>query len=113
MIVTIPIGFGNGFARQLESPHVLIHGCRYPVVGTISMNLITVNVTYPVDKQGKRLENHSKINIECGDEVVVFGAQGHDEITCEDIASNMKEIAAIFAQTVGCMNHNNRIYIDE
>ncbi|TVR12598.1 MAG: alanine racemase [Balneolaceae bacterium] len=68
-IATVPIGYTHGFGRNLtNSGYVLIHGERCGVVGLVNMNMITVNVS--------NLEN-----VKIGDEVVLIGRQGDDEIT--------------------------------
>lgn len=69
LIATVPIGYTHGFGRNLTNTgYVLINGFRCGVVGIVNMNMITVNVTH-LD-QVKR-----------GDEVVLIGRQGDDEIT--------------------------------
>jgi len=68
-IATIPIGYTHGFGRNLTNAgYVLIRGVRAGVVGLVNMNMITVNVTH--------IEGVQK-----GDEVVLIGKQGNDEIT--------------------------------
>lgn len=68
-IATVPIGYTHGFGRNLTNAgYVLIHGTRAGVVGLVNMNMITINVTH--------IEGAKK-----GDEVVLIGGQGDDEIT--------------------------------
>ena len=44
-IAVIGIGYGDGFPRHAVSgTPILIHGVEYPLVGTVSMDLITVNI---------------------------------------------------------------------
>ncbi|MEE4176327.1 MAG: alanine racemase [Bacteroides sp.] len=62
-IAVIPVGYSNGFSRSLSNTgRVLIRGRRVPVIGTVTMNTMTVNVT---DVPG----------VEQGDEVVMIGRQ--------------------------------------
>ncbi len=62
-IAIIPVGYANGFSRSLSNMgRVLIRGKRVPVIGTVTMNTMTVNVT---DVPG----------VEKGDEVVIIGKQ--------------------------------------
>lgn len=62
-IAVIPVGYSNGFSRSLSNTgRVLIHGRRVPVIGPVTMNTMTVNVT---DVPG----------VEKGDEVVMIGRQ--------------------------------------
>ena len=62
-IAIIPVGYANGFSRSLSNMgRVLIRGKRVPVIGTVTMNTISVNVT-------------DIPNIQIGDEVVLVGKQ--------------------------------------
>jgi alanine racemase len=72
-IVTVPVGYGDGYFRALSNAaHVIIRGQRYPVVGRVCMDQIMVN-----------LEWGSAYN---GDEVILIGAEGDEAVTCEDLA---------------------------
>jgi alanine racemase len=72
-IVTIPIGYGDGYSRRLSNKgSVLIRGEEFPIVGTICMDQFMVDVG---DKE-----------IRVGDEVVLIGKQGNLEITTQKIA---------------------------
>ena len=71
--VTVPVGYGDGYFRSMShKAEVLLRGKRYPVVGTISMDQIVVNI-----------ENDSAYN---GDEVILFGGDGKNKITVEELA---------------------------
>ncbi|MCX6175034.1 MAG: alanine racemase [Ignavibacteriales bacterium] len=71
--VTIPLGYGDGYLRSMtHKAEVLIRGKRYPVVGSISMDQIVVNI-----------ENDSAFN---GDEVILIGQDGSNKITVEELA---------------------------
>ena len=68
-VAVLPIGYGDGYRRGLsDSAEVLIRGRRRPVVGTVSMDNITVDVGPDADVQR-------------GDEAVLIGAQGDERIT--------------------------------
>jgi alanine racemase len=68
-IATIPVGYGHGYSRSLSNlGRVLINGKRCMVIGTVNMNMLTVNVT--------DLEILKK-----GDEVVLIGSQGDISIS--------------------------------
>lgn len=72
-IVTISIGYGDGYRRDLSNKgHVLIRGKKYPIVGTICMDQFMVDV--------------GQDDIFVGDEVVLIGKQGNEEITLQEIA---------------------------
>ncbi len=76
----LPIGYGDGVRRALGNrAEVLVAGRRYPVVGTISMDNITIDL-------GPETE------IEPGAEVVLIGAQGEESIRAEQIAAQLQTI---------------------
>ncbi len=71
--VTVPVGYGDGYFRNMfEKAHVLLNGKRYPVIGSISMDQIVVNI-----------ESDSAYN---GDEVILLGSDGTNLIACEELA---------------------------
>ncbi|MHC4504324.1 MAG: alanine racemase [Planctomycetota bacterium] len=73
-IATVAVGYGDGYARAYGSDgSVLLRGSRVPVVGRISMDSTTVDVTRV---PGAAL----------GDEVVLLGRQGNEEIRAEELA---------------------------
>jgi alanine racemase len=74
LIATIPVGYADGYSRLLSNKgQVLIRGQRAPVVGTICMDHLMVDVTRI---PGVRLH----------DEVVLYGRQSGEEITVEETA---------------------------
>ncbi len=80
-IATIAIGYADGYNRLLSNTgDVLIRGRRAPVVGRVSMDLVTVDVT--------ELEG-----VSVGDEVVLLGRQGDEEISAEEIAGRLGTIS--------------------
>lgn len=80
-IAVLPVGYDDGYLRCLSNKaQVLLGGRRAPVVGRISMNLTLVDVTgLPA--------------VQVGDEAVVLGRQGEEEITADDIAGWMDTIS--------------------
>jgi len=67
-VATVPVGYGDGYPRQFSNKaHVLIRGKRYPIVGTVCMDQFMVNL------------GHDRHDI--GEEVVLWGKQGSEEIT--------------------------------
>lgn len=72
-IVTVPIGYGDGYRRELSNKgSVLIRGKRYPIVGNICMDQLMVNI--------------GQDEAYVGEEVVLIGKQGNEEITIEEMA---------------------------
>jgi alanine racemase len=73
-VVTIPMGYGDGFPRSLSSRgEVLVRGQRHPIVGRICMDQFMVDL----GPQGTAYNE---------DAVVLIGGQGDQAITCEDVA---------------------------
>jgi alanine racemase len=73
-IATLPVGYADGYHRLLSNRgEVLIKGNRAPVAGTVCMDLTMVDVT---DIAG----------VQPGDEVVLLGRQGDQEITADELA---------------------------
>ncbi|PCJ50305.1 MAG: alanine racemase [Gammaproteobacteria bacterium] len=90
-LANIPIGKVNGIPRDLKQ--VLIGGKRYPTVGNMSMNTTMVDITNGWKK------------IVLGEEVVIFGKQGHDEIRVEEHwLGSISDIHSFMGQ----LNHNVR-----
>jgi alanine racemase len=73
-MVTIPIGYGDGFPRALSSRgEVLVRGQRRPIAGRICMDQFMADL----GPQGTAYNE---------DEVVLIGHQGGQAIRCEDVA---------------------------
>ncbi|TAN37593.1 MAG: alanine racemase [Verrucomicrobia bacterium] len=80
-IATLALGYDDGYLRALSNKgHVLIRGRRCPVVGRVSMNWITVDCG---PESGVRV----------GDEVVLLGRQGAEEIWADELAGLCGTIA--------------------
>jgi alanine racemase len=72
-VVTLPVGYGDGYARAMSGrAEVIVHGRRYPVVGRICMDQVMVSIG-----------RDSAYN---GDEVVLLGEQGDAAISIEEMA---------------------------
>ncbi len=80
-IATIPVGYGDGYAFILSNQgEALVRGRRAPVVGRISMDMCTIDVTHIPD-------------CAVGDEVVLLGKQGKEYISANEIAQKAKTIS--------------------
>ncbi len=80
-IATIPVGYGDGYGRILSNQgEALIRGKRCPIVGRISMDMCTADVTGVADCR-------------IGDEVVLLGRQGDETISADDIAAKEQTIS--------------------
>lgn len=73
-VATLPLGYGDGYLRALSNKaDVLIKGKRCRVLGNITMDMMMVDIT-----------EVSPVNV--GEEVVVVGKQGSEEITLNELA---------------------------
>jgi alanine racemase len=73
-IVTIPVGYGDGFRRALSNcGSVIIRGKKYPIVGNICMDQCMADIG-----QGEAY---------VGDEVTLIGRQGNEEISLDEMAT--------------------------
>jgi alanine racemase len=80
LIATLPMGYADGLHRNLSNNmDVLIKGKRAPQVGTICMDMILIDVSEVPD-------------VQMGDEVVIFGKQGEEEISIEELAKKSNTI---------------------
>ena len=80
-LAVLPFGYGDGWRRALSNnADVLIGGRRYPVVGTVSMDNLTVDLG--PDPPGEMWE----------EEAILIGAQGAERITAEEVASRLGTI---------------------
>lgn len=73
-IGTLPLGYHDGLPWRVHGKgHVLVGGRRAPILGRVSMDYTTIDLT---DLSGTRV----------GDEVVVIGSSGTERITALDVA---------------------------
>ena len=76
----IPLGYGDGVRRALtNNADVLVGGRRHPLVGTVSMDNVTIDLGPETD-------------VSPGDEAVLIGRQGEEEILAEEIARRLDTI---------------------
>ncbi len=80
LMALLPIGYADGYSRALSNCwHVLIKGKKAPIVGRISMDQTVADITDIKD-------------VEVGDEAVLIGKQGKEEITADSIAKQLGTI---------------------
>jgi alanine racemase len=73
-VALLAVGYADGLDRHLGNHFsLLVRGRRAPVVGRISMDLATLDVT--------KIEG-----VETGDEVMILGSQGSETISASDHA---------------------------
>ena len=79
-IASVPVGYADGYNRLLSSHgHMLVRGRRAPIVGRVCMDHTMLDVGHIPD-----------VNLE--DEVVIFGRQGDESITVDEIAASLNTI---------------------
>jgi alanine racemase len=89
LIGVLPVGYADGYRRGLQhGGEVLVRGRRAPVVGAVSMDLTTIDVT---DIAGASV----------GDEVILWGESGGDTISVNDVARLAQTISYEMLCTVG------------
>ena len=81
-IAVLPIGYGDGWRRGLSNnADVLIGGHRHPLVGTVSMDSITVDLGAEDGVESLR-----------GERAILIGIQGNERITAEEVARRLDTI---------------------
>ncbi len=79
-VATVPIGYGDGWRRALSNDcDVLVGGRRHPLVGTISMDNVTVDLGPETD-------------VRVGEPAVLIGRQGEERILAEEVARRLGTI---------------------
>lgn len=73
-VATLPIGYGDGYLRALSNKaDVLIKGQRCRVLGNVTMDMMMVDITHIAP-------------VSVGEEVVLVGKQGEQEISLAELA---------------------------
>ena len=81
LIATLPIGYGDGLDRNLSNNFdVLVRGRRCPQVGRITMDQTLIDVT------------QLRGQVVLGDEAVIIGRQGEEEVTADELAHKLGTI---------------------
>jgi alanine racemase len=79
-IATVAVGYADGLNRLLSSRgQMLVHGKRVPIIGRVCMDLTMLDVG-------------SIENVQIGDEVVIFGRQGDETLTVDEMAASLNTI---------------------
>jgi len=88
-VATVPAGYADGVPRELSlrGGEVLVRGRRFPIAGTVTMDQLMVDV--------------GDAAVEVGDEVVLLGRQGDDEITAQEWADHMDTIGYTIVCGIG------------
>jgi alanine racemase len=80
-VATIPVGYGDGYPFILSNQgEALVRGRRVPIIGRVSMDMCTLDVTHIPD-------------CAVGDEVVLLGKQESEYISANEIAAKARTIS--------------------
>ena len=80
VIATVPVGYAHGYVRALSNKaELLVRGFRAPVAGLITMEDLMCDVT-------------GIPGVQIGDEVVLIGRQGREQVTAEELARHARTI---------------------
>jgi len=78
-VAVVPAGYADGVDTRLSNRgFALVRGRRAPIVGSVCMDMIMLDVT--------------GFGVQTGDEVVLIGSQGGDEITAREVAATIGTI---------------------
>jgi alanine racemase len=79
-VATVPVGYADGVPRALSASggEVLLRGRRHPIAGTVTMDQLMVDV--------------GDAPVEVGDEVVLLGRDGDEEVTADEWAERVGTI---------------------
>jgi len=92
-IATLPVGYADGYPWLLSNKgEILIRGQRAPIIGRICMDLCMIDVTHIP-------------GVQIGDEVVLWGKQGSEMISAEEVA---QKIGSIVYEVI-CMVDKERV----
>jgi Alr-MurF fusion protein len=99
-IATIPVGYADGIRRSLSNGvgSFLVRGQRAPVVGRVCMDMLMLDVTHIPEAQA-------------GDEVVLIGRQGKDQVTVAELARLCQTIP--YEILTGISQRVRRVYVRE
>ena len=87
-IAVLPVGYADGLRRSPQTwREVLVRGKRAPLVGRVSMEKTTINVTHIP-------------NARAGDEVALMGRQGDEEIGADEIAGWLGTVSYELVTTI-------------
>lgn len=97
-IATIPVGYADGFNRRLSNRgSALVHGRRVPIVGRVCMDQTMLDVT-------------EAMPVSVGDEVVLYGRQGDEAISVDEVARLLDTISYEVTCAVG--RRVPRVYLE-
>jgi alanine racemase len=98
-VAAVAAGYGHGLTRLLSNNgDLLVRGTRAPIVGMVTMDVTLIDVT-------------AIPQVAVGDEVVIFGRQGGNEITVYEVAERCGTIS--YEITCGIGKRVPRVYVED
>lgn len=97
-IGVLPIGYGDGFPRVRNAGFALLHGHRAPIVGSVAMDALMVDLT-------------ELPSVQLGDEAVLMGRQGGEDISAHEVARLKNSVS--YDVLAGWRARLPRVYLDE
>jgi alanine racemase len=98
LLATLPLGYSDGCPPQgIEEAEVLIRGQRWPLIAAVTANHSTVDVTGADEMM-------------IGDEVVLFGSQGGEELSIGKVAARAG--SSVYKVAIGMNPLLPRVHID-
>lgn len=100
IMATLPVGYGDGWARAYAPGEVLVRGRRAPIVGTIAMDACAVDVT---DVAGfSRTDTFTLLGRDGGDKIGVAElARRRNTIAWEVVASMAARLPRVYHASAG------------
>lgn len=97
-VATLSAGYADGYPRHLSNCEaaVLVHGQRCPLLGRVTMDLMMIDVSH-VD------------SAKVGDEVVLLGRQGDEEVSATELADRANTISWEITTRIG--SRVRRVYV--
>jgi alanine racemase len=97
-VATLAAGYADGYPRHLSNcgASVLVRGRRCPLLGRVTMDLMMIDVS-------------DVREVELGDEAVLMGAQGNEEIPCAKLAERAGTITWEITTRLG--SRVRRVYV--
>jgi alanine racemase len=97
-VATLSAGYADGYPWQLSNRDaaMLVHGQRCPLLGRVTMDLMVIDVTNIDD-------------VQVGDEVVLMGRDGNEEISCAELAEKAGTIPWEIVTRIGA--RVRRVYV--
>ena len=97
-VATLTAGYADGYPRHLSNRDaaVLVRGQRCPLLGRVTMDLMVVDVSEIED-------------VDLGEEVVLMGQQGNEEIPCTELAERADTITWEITTRIG--SRVRRVYV--